>query len=200
MAKYKVYWTKQKTQKTKRWADGFLMAKNGKLTLLDEDGSSLDSEFHSKPIDDGEILDFPKYLAEIVELIGDAPEPIKAPAPPPQALAHLGAKRPLGAIGAPPLGRSAGLARPSGAKPAYHPAPTDAHQLRNTTAGGGAWREENGQQQQQQGGGAWSDGPRDNWQQQQQQRYAQDSEEPRQGWGQAAAAQNGDGVPRTAVD
>lgn len=26
------------------------MAKNGKLTLLDEDGSSLDSEFHSKPV------------------------------------------------------------------------------------------------------------------------------------------------------
>jgi len=151
-----VYWTKQKTQKAKRWADGFLTAKGGKLTLLDDDGGNLDSEFRggSKPvcspsplhhrterllagkaqhrapdpllhwqIEEGEILDFPKYLAEIVELLsGDAPEPAKPPAPPTQPIALLGVKRSLGAIGVPPLGRSAGLARPSGTKPAYHPA------------------------------------------------------------------------------
>jgi hypothetical protein len=51
MALYKVYWTKQKTQKNKRWSDGFLSVNDqGKMSLMDESRSPLDSDFRQAPV------------------------------------------------------------------------------------------------------------------------------------------------------
>eukprot|EP00961_Rhodomonas_salina_P090176 1212866-Rhodomonas_salina.2 len=89
MPMHKVLFTRQKTQKNKRWADGFLrVGDHGKITLLDEDKKVLDSDFKVGKICLGDELDFQSYLATVEELDnenvdvnvgGHAPS---APAPP----------------------------------------------------------------------------------------------------------------------
>jgi hypothetical protein len=66
---HKVLWTKQKTQKNKRWSDGFLRVSGyGQLTLLDENKSELDTTFSQKALEQGDTIEFDRYLAEVDEL------------------------------------------------------------------------------------------------------------------------------------
>ena len=50
--RFRALYTRQKTQKTKRWADGFLVCGDfGQVKLLDEEGKELASDFkHVKVI------------------------------------------------------------------------------------------------------------------------------------------------------
>jgi hypothetical protein len=76
-ALYKVLYTRQKTQKTKRWAEGFLaVSAFGSIKLLDEGRRELDSDFKKGGrIEPGDEIEFERFLVEVDELLEaeDAP-------------------------------------------------------------------------------------------------------------------------------
>jgi hypothetical protein len=89
---YKVLYTKQKTQKNKRWAEGFLVVSGfGQMKLLDENRKEVDCDFRSRSgsIEQGEEIEFDRFLVEVDELVeGDGP-------PSGQSRAHSGAPQPI---------------------------------------------------------------------------------------------------------
>ena len=89
---YTILYTKQKTQKNKRWAEGFLVVSGfGQMKLLDENRKEVDCDFRSRSgsIEQGEEIEFDRFLVEVDELIeGDGP-------PSGQSRADSGAPHPL---------------------------------------------------------------------------------------------------------
>ena len=111
---YRVLYTKQKTQKNKRWQDGFMqLTDQGKCRLLDESRQEIDTDF-KKPgaLQSGDRLDFERYLVEIDELeacdSGDGYQQDHAQEP--ARSAHSGVARP-GSFSALPA-RSGGAGEP----------------------------------------------------------------------------------------
>ena len=85
-ALHKVLYTRQKVQKNKRWADGFLRASAfGQLVLLDENRVELDSTFSGrKAVELGDTIEFDRYLVEVDELDEGAFREQQQQAPPTQ--------------------------------------------------------------------------------------------------------------------
>ena len=70
-ALYKVLYTRQKTQKNKRWADGLLSVNPfGQLKLLDEGRRELDSDFKKGgEIELGDEIEFERFLVQVDVLL-----------------------------------------------------------------------------------------------------------------------------------